>query len=145
MELDASSSSECPESLEICTRVSRLAERIVLSCVRANSDKRLSAFADQSRRSWLWRDSLRKALIRPPAVAASVASVWRRLAEREGFLDAISEHPNDCLRFQCNACSTDDLPSSNVCRRSRPFAYVCRFLHRDVTRNDTRRESLPRL
>ena len=61
-----------------------------------------------------------------------------------GVFEAVCENPNEYGRFQRNARNVNDLASSNFCRRLRPFASVCRFFQRNVTRNDTRRGGLQR-
>ena len=58
-----------------------------------------------------------------------------KLAERVGFFEAVFENPNEDGRVQRNASNRNNLASSDSCRRSRPFASVCRFCHRDDTRN----------
>ena len=60
------------------------------------------------------------------------------MAERVGFFAVVVEYPNEDGPFWRNARDVNDLASSNFCRRLRPLAAVCRFFHRDDTRDDTR-------
>ena len=66
------------------------------------------------------------------------------VAERVGVFQAVLENPNEDGPFQRNARDANDLASSNFCRPLRPFASVCRFFPRDVTRHGTRRGGLGR-
>jgi hypothetical protein len=68
----------------------------------------------------------------------------KRLAERVGVFEAVSENLNEYGLFRHNARGINDLASSSIFLRLRLFASVFRFSQRNDTRNDTRRERLPR-
>ena len=72
-----------------------------------------------------------------------------KLAERVGVLDRDFAKPNDYSGFRLISRNRNDLASSNLRRRFRPFAGFCRFFYFNGTRNGTRRGiltgELPRL
>jgi hypothetical protein len=67
-----------------------------------------------------------------------------KLAERVGFFDRDFAKANECSGFALISRNRNDLASSKLRRRFRPFAGVCQFFHFDDTRNGTQRERLPR-
>ena len=66
----------------------------------------------------------------------------KKLAERVGFFDRDFANPNVYSGFRLISRNRSDLASSNLRRRFRKFAGVCRFFYFNDTRNGTRRETL---
>jgi hypothetical protein len=57
-----------------------------------------------------------------------------------GFLERDFAKANEISGFAIISRNRNDLASSNLRRRFRPFAGVCRFFYFDDTRNGTRRD-----
>jgi hypothetical protein len=66
-----------------------------------------------------------------------------KLAERVGFPSRDVAKPNQINSFAIISRNRNDLASSNLRQRFRPFAGICRFSYFDGTRNGTRREAPP--
>ena len=64
------------------------------------------------------------------------------MAERVGVLARDFAKPNGINGFAIISRNRNDLASSKLRRRFRPFAGVCRFFYLNDTRNGTRREPL---
>jgi hypothetical protein len=67
-----------------------------------------------------------------------------KLAERVGVSDRDFAKANEINDFAINSRTGNALASSDLRRRFRPFAGVCRFFYLNGTRNGTRRSVLPR-
>jgi hypothetical protein len=68
----------------------------------------------------------------------------QELAERVGVFQPVSRDPNRDGHFQYNSREANNLAFADSVIRFRPFASVCEFSQRNDTRNDTRRERLPK-
>jgi hypothetical protein len=68
----------------------------------------------------------------------------KKLAERVGVPERVFSKANGINGFALISRNRNDLAASNLRRRFRPFAGICRFSHFNDTRNGTRRETLGR-
>ena len=68
-----------------------------------------------------------------------------KLAERVGFLERDFAKPNEINGFAIISRNRNDLASSNLRRRFRPFAGFCRFFYFNGTRHGTRLGDRPRV
>jgi hypothetical protein len=114
---------------------------MVSSGLKTGSREEARDFANQSEHVLRFgaltrgQPSRRARLTRLPTEAASEASVWRRLAERVGVFDRDLAKANEINGFAIISRNRNDLASSNLRRRFRPFAGFCRFFHFNDTRN----------